>query len=244
MKILLLNIAYCTGLTGSKLDYLLNFYRFAFTPRKIQKRVLHSLKNILKKHDIDLAAFIEIDSGSIASGFKNQILELVDEKYQYYDIENKYGPKSFLPRLPFFNGKSNGFVAKTPIPFKKNFLKYGTKKILFEFNLPGDITLYTFHFSLKASERKKQFHELKRIIQSKKKIIICGDFNIFGGISEVEPLLEGTDLRVVETGPTFPSKNPKITLDIFIVSKAIEVKSVEVLTDQVISDHLPVVIEI
>ena len=82
--------------------------------------------------------------------------------------------------------------------------------------------------------------------EDKNQVIICGDFNVFKGLSELDHLVAGGNLKIIN-GPndkTFPSYKPKNVLDIFICSKNIDVAELRVLTDVKISDHLPVILEI
>lgn len=95
-----------------------------------------------------------------------------------------------------------------------------------------------------AKTRAKQFKEMKHLTKDTPNVIICGDFNIFGGLRELKPLLEDKRLHIVNTenDKTFPAHCPNKVLDIFIVSKNITVNRFNVLRDQ-FSDHLPVIFE-
>ena len=234
-KILLLNTGYLTSLNGSKKDYLLKSYRYIINSKKIQKEAIKRFKDITKKEKPDLILLIEIR--------KNQIKEIIPKNYKFYDSETKYGKNSILRKLPLFKIQCNGFISKNRLSFKKEYLKNGTKKILYIIDLPKRIKLFLFHFSLKKKVRIKQFEELENLVKNYKYKIICGDFNIYKGIDELNSLIKKADLKISNNKPTFPSFKPKKNLDIFLCSKELKIKS-KVLNNLKISDHLPVVLEI
>lgn len=241
IKILLYNTQYLLGIDGSILSYVLNFYRYIYCPHFVRKKITNKLAEIINKEKPDICCFIEMENNLIFEEFK----KLMDD-YPVYRIENKYGQRSLLRHLPFFKTKGNAFFAKNILGVKIHYLKYGTKKLVYEIHLPEDIFIFLAHFSLIAGTREKQFKEIKKMTADKNKVIICGDFNIFGGLSELDHLVSGGDLKIINSphDKTFPSYKPKNVLDIFICSKSIDVAELRVLTDVKISDHLPVILEI
>jgi endonuclease/exonuclease/phosphatase (EEP) superfamily protein YafD len=224
-KILLINLGYCTGLDGSIYDYLTKFYRFGFLPKKTEGRVIRKLKKLVE--DVDLVCMLEVK--------KEQFEKIQGD--QYGDVENKYGVGSLLRYLPFTRKNCNGFFAKRKIPYKKHYLKNGTKKLLYEIELPGGTRLVFAHFSLNSKVRRKQFKEINKMFEGSR--IVCGDFNIFKGVEEVKPLVDN-DLRIVSEEPTFPACSPRKPLDLFLCSKDLKCE-VEVL-DEVLSDHSAVLL--
>jgi len=233
-KIFLFNMGYGLGLDGSVKNYATRWYRYLHCPRNTRENILKETKKLITANKPDVCCLIEIE-GSHADFFNKDL--------PYYDITNKYGSKSVLSKLPVFNNKSNAVFSNKKYKIKRRFLKNGTKKLLYEVSLPKDITLFTTHFSLSKNIRKKQFIELKNLIKNKKKVIVCGDFNIFGGFKELDPLLSGTDLNIVGKKDTFPACNPKKAFDLFLCSKNIPVKNCKVINKR-LSDHLPVLLEL
>lgn len=231
-KILLLNIGYCLGLDGSLWKYTLHFYRYFFCSKKIKHHILNELALLIKKTNPDLCCLIEVDRGS----------KLTNRLYPFSDVELKYGKKSIMPFLPFFRGKCNGFLSKKKIPFQKHYLTRGGKKLVYELLLYGDISVFLVHLSLSSKMRKKQFEELGRLVHNKK-AIVCGDFNIWKGIKELDDFLRAHDLKMMGY-PTFPAHRPKKILDVFVYSRGLDVKKMKVLKEAKISDHLPVLLEI
>ena len=233
-KILLFNMGYGLGLDGSIKDYATKWYRYLYCPEITRKNILKKTKKLITAIKPDICCLIEIE-GPHADYF--------NKDQPYYDITNKYGSKSILSKLPVFNNKSNAVFSKKKYKIKKRFMKNGTKKLLYEVLLPKNITLFMTHFSLSKNTRKKQFKEIKNMIKNKKKVILCGDFNIFSGFKELEPLLSGTDLVIVGKNSTFPACSPKKVFDLFLCSKNIQVKNYKVINKR-LSDHLPALLEL
>lgn len=244
-KVLLLNTGYCVGLNGSPKQYLRYFHRYFFCPRRIQQRVLASIDTLIAEIKPDLCCFMELHRESKLLRRFNQLHRLINETYRYFHIANKYCETRILGRLPFFRRKSNGFLAKHPLPYRTHFFSRGGKRLIYEIILENSIHLFMAHFSLHREIRRKQFEEMAELVKSKKRVIVCGDFNIFRGFHELKPLLEAGNLKIVnqKNHATFPSCNPKKHLDLFLCSPDVPVTDVRVLKNVHISDHLPVVLE-
>ena len=233
-KILLLNFGYGTGLNGSVQNYIFSGNRYIHTSKKTQQNVLNRLNTLISEEKPDLICLIEIKKG--------QITTLLNDTYKYYDIETKYSPKSPLRNVGLFNQNSNAFISNKDVLFKKHYMKHGSKKLVYEINITDNLSIFMAHFSLKKNTRKKQFMEINNLIDTKKQTIVCGDFNIFNGVSEIKYLLSESNLKCAHNKPTFPAYKPKKSLDLFLCSKQLNINS-RVLANQ-ISDHLPVILEV
>lgn len=246
-KILFSNIGYAKGIDGSLEQHIRLFSRHFYTTLSVQQQVLAQLKEILIQEDPDICCFVEVDKGSFHSARYNQLNALIDERYPYHDITGKYGEESWLSRALFHVGKSNAFLSKSKIPFQKKYFENGTKRLIYNLELPDNIDLYFAHFSLDWKVRRKQMKEINALITaSSKYVIIMADFNIFQGFSELFPLLEGTDLEVLskEDEPTFTFHKRKLTLDLCICSKALRERASLRIINQPFSDHAALVLEI
>lgn len=245
-KILFSNLGYARGINGSLLHHLAYFSRYFYTRHIVQKRALGQLKNILDAEDPDLCCFVEIDQGSLHVGRFDQIGTLKDKLYRFHDITDKYGPQNSLRHMPFHKGKSNAFLSKNNMQFEKHYLTYGSKKLFYKINLPGDIVLFFAHFSLNRRIRSKQFNELKNHLGSHSRNIVLGDFNIMHGFSELEPLLAGTDLKIINHDKefTFRFLHRKHVLDLCLCSKEIAEKISLNIIPQPFSDHAALLVKI
>jgi hypothetical protein len=237
VKILLYNVGYCSGLTGSKKQYLTNFSRYLHTPKRVYHTIEGAIGSMVERERPDLCCFLEVhkdfDIGSAENTYKRRI------------IDNKYGLRSWLRKLPFFRKNCNAFFARTKMPFHRKFFEEGTKRLIYDINLGKGMSLIVSHFALSKRVRKKQFEELKNMVRGKMKVIICGDFNIFGGEAELRDLVRSCDLRIVNArGKTFPTVSPEKHFDLFLCSKDVPVRGWKVIKDCKVSDHLPVMLEV
>ncbi|TSC57971.1 MAG: Uncharacterized protein Greene041619_847 [Candidatus Peregrinibacteria bacterium Greene0416_19] len=237
-RILLLNAGYCTELDGSLRDYFLRFYRYLHTPRRIVRRALRSLSGLLEGQKPDLCCFVEIHEQS-------QYLPHL-QAYAYGDVENKYGIRSLLRRLPLFRHNCNGFLARKPMEFRKHYCRHGTKKLIYELELPHHVSLFLVHFALRARTRRKQCRDLAEILRQRRRVIVCGDFNTMQGDRELRDLLRSCRLRIANPphAPTFPAVRPRKALDLFLCSPGLKIKGVRVMDSIHLSDHLPVLLEL
>lgn len=237
MRILLYNVGYCTELNGSWFDYLLRSYRYLYTPRRIKRSAVQSLARMVEAHKPDVCCFVEIH--------KNMKDLPHFSAYAEYDIDSKYGLRSLLRLLPFFRKNCNGFFSRKALPFRKHYLKNGTKKLIYEIDLGNDTKLLFAHMSLRAKTRRKQFENLKKFVEKNKRVILCGDFNTFRREDDLEQFARDCNLQIMtpKTHGTFPARKPRRAIDLFLCSAAIDMRKIEVLNHVKASDHLPVMLE-
>ena len=234
-KILITNLQYGIGIDGSAKDWLLKGHRVFHLPKKIEKIFLDKFKKIIQEENPDLICINEIK--------KNQIIKLMNKKYQYHNTETKYGPEGNLrKRIPFHKHNCNATLSKHNLKIEKKFLKNGNKKLFYEINLPNNIKLSFFHFSLNKRTRQKQFQEIYELYKHHPSKIICGDFNIIYGFKELDRLIKKLDLKRAHQNPNFPASRPSRSFDLVLHSPHLQIKS-KILPD-IFSDHLAILIEI
>ncbi len=240
-KILSYNAGHCSGLNGSVPQYLAYGHRHLRTSPRVKHKVMAAIRDVLKEEAPDLCCLMEIDNYALT-----QVQATLPKQYAHFHSENKYGETSILRKVPNFAKRSTGFLSKTDLDFTKHYLKAGMKKLLYEFTIAPDLHVFLGHFALKEATRHKQFEELKEILRTKERVVICGDFNIFKGFDELQSLVSHYDLRILnsEGDKTFPSFRPRKSLDLFICSKDVNVKDFRILKDLKASDHLPVLLEL
>jgi hypothetical protein len=236
MKVLLLNLGYCSGLDGSFRDYALHGLRYLHTPERITADIEDALFQLLNREEPDVCCFLELHKKSA------MVKDL--RGYPCSDIDVKYGLKSLLRKIPFFRDNCNGFYAKHDVPYKKFYFKEGAKKLIYELEMENDLTLLFCHFSLSKHIRAKQFRELETMLKDKKRAILCGDFNIFKGTGEIEELMSSCNLRAGNLRQsTFPTVHPSKSFDQFLCTEDVRVTRCEAVKSFHGSDHLPVVLE-
>ncbi|MGE0252739.1 MAG: hypothetical protein AB7G80_03290 [Dongiaceae bacterium] len=246
-KILFSNIGYAKGIGGTLWEHICRLNRHIYCGLSVQEQALRQLKVIIDSEKPDLGCLVEIDQGSFHSAYFNQIQALMDHEYIFHDIAEKYGENSPLRKMWMHKGKSNAFLAKQEIPFQRLYFTYGTKRLVYRLTLPGDIHLFFAHFSLKRQVRIKQFQEVNTLIKNiKGEVMILADFNIFQGFKELLPLLEGTDLQILnkEEEHTFIFHRRKLALDLCICSESLAKRSALRIIKQPFSDHAALVVDI
>jgi endonuclease/exonuclease/phosphatase family metal-dependent hydrolase len=246
-KILFSNIGYARGINGCLSHHLLLAHRHVYCSPAVQEKALQQIRGLIESENPDICCFVEIDKGSFPSSNFNQLEALVNEKYAYFDIENKYAQASMLRSFALTKGKSNAFLAKQKIPFEKTYFSDGTKRLVYKIALAEGITLFFAHFSLKKKVRMRQLVQVRHMIgETSGEVIFLGDFNIMTGLEELMPLLHQNQLVLVnrEEHHTFTFHRKTLLLDLCICSKGIAARTDLKIVPQPYSDHAALVLTI
>lgn len=241
MKIIIYNIGYSTGLKGSWRDYFFKFWRYFWAPKDTIQKIIQ----LLKKQKADVICLLETDVGSLRNRFRSHVKMAADALFlPFYEHASKYGPDSWTRFFPTIRKQHDAILSRTKGAFKKHYFTSGTKKLVLEFHV-GNISIFVAHFGLlRASLRKRQMEEMTEILKKcDRPYLVCGDFNIFKGLTEVSEFIKNNALKLIETDPTFPSIKPKRHLDLILACESIQVKSAGAI-QALFSDHLPVYVEI
>ena len=246
-KILMSNLGYARGISGSLRDHLRYAHRHFYCSPEIQKRSLRQLGRLIAEEDPDICCFMEIDKGSMTSAGINQLQELVDEKYRYFDIESKYAEKSRLKSFVISRGKSNAFLAKHNFLHEKLYFSSGLKRLIYKIILRHNFTLFFAHFSLNRSMRARQILETRRLImETEGDVIFMGDFNILSGFKELDPLLESGRFMLLNQKEvaTFTLHKRRLVLDLCICSADLAHRAHLKIVPQPYSDHAALVLAV
>jgi endonuclease/exonuclease/phosphatase family metal-dependent hydrolase len=106
-----------------------------------------------------------------------------------------------------------------------------------------DFAIFLVHLSLKYRHRHLQLRRLYDLIQdTKKPVVVAGDFNTFWGVNEIYLFMKAAGLTSAnaEGLPTYPSRSPRKELDFVLYQDGIKVTRFEVPNVRH-SDHLPLV---
>ncbi|MBI1275546.1 hypothetical protein GC177_06205 [bacterium] len=245
--IMMSNIGYARDIDGSLAAHVLKSYRHLWCSSRVQQRVIGQVKTIMRHYAVDLCCLLEVDTGIPSLPYSNQHRALMDEEYRFGDAENKYLENSRLRKLPITIGKSNGFVARRDYPFQKLFFSRGTKRLIYRVQLEKGVSLYFTHFSLNNAIREAQLAELFDLAdQSPDEVILMGDFNIFGGLDEVRPLLQRRDLTLLNNPEEFTFKfhQRSMLLDLCICSNSLLGRAKLTIVPQHYSDHAALVLHL
>lgn len=205
-----------------------------------KRQLLKQLGDFLEKEKPDLCCFAEIEKNDFSAEIQQMLA-----KYPQNDIQNKYHPNGFLQNFKAFRAKGNGFFAKDVNKVSHHYFSCGIKRLIYEITLPNGVTVFMAHFSLLARVRKKQLRDMAKLVSQKENVVVCGDFNIFEGFSELDEFLRKTNLKIFnrQNEHTFPRAKPKKTLSIFLGSSKISDPNIRVIRNLPISDHLPVMLD-
>ena len=237
MKIIVYNIAYSTGLKGSLRDYFLKCWRYLWARRK----TFNKIAEFLKKQNADIICLLEVDAGSIRSRFKSQVKMLAEKLfYPFYFSRPKYHPRSITRLIPTVRKQHDAILSLKKGSFNAHYFKNGTKRLIQEF-VVDNISIFVVHLSvLRKSLRRCQLRQLSKIIQKcPRNFLVCGDFNIYKGLSEVSEFINDNALKLVTRHSTFPAFRPRKPLDLILASATLSVKAAGV-ENVPYSDHLPV----
>lgn len=238
MRLMIYNIRYATG-TGPTFHLPVPGAGYLRSSR----RALLGITEFIRRTDPDVVGLIEVDTGSIRSGMTNQA-EFVAQKLGHYSTyECKYGASSFNHRIPILRKQGNAFLAAPRVEGERfHYFPTGIKRLIIELEL-HDVCIFLVHLSIKYRHRQQQLRSLHDLLsETRKPVIVAGDFNTFWGNDELYLFMRATGLRSANSAglPSFPSRSPRAELDFVLVSDEIDVLDFQI-PDVRWSDHRPVV---
>ena len=238
MRLLLYNIRYAVG-GGASMHMPLPGAGYVLG----NQSVLPDITRFIKSVDPDIAGLIEVDTGSIRSRMVNQAEKLASDLGMNASYETKYGERSFNKILPIVRKQGNAFMAAPRVHGEKfHYFDTGIKRLIIELEME-DFAVFLVHLSLKYRHRHLQLRHLYDLIQeTKKPVIVAGDFNTFWGENEIYLFKRAAGLTSAnENGvPTYPSRSPRKELDFILYQEGIRMTAFDVPGVR-FSDHLPLV---
>jgi endonuclease/exonuclease/phosphatase family metal-dependent hydrolase len=238
LRLLVYNIRYATG-AGPAFHLPLPGAGYLRSNRK----VLTGITEFLRAEGPDIVGLIEVDTGSIRTGMVNQAEHIAQELGHYSTYQCKYGVGSINQFVPIVRKQGNAFLAAPSVTGERfHYFDTGIKRLIIELEL-DELCVFLVHLSLKFRQRQYQLRSLHDlIVQSRKPVIVAGDFNTFWGTHEIYLFMRAAGLRSANTAglPSFPARVPRIELDFILVSDEIEITDFRV-PDVRFSDHRPLV---
>jgi endonuclease/exonuclease/phosphatase family metal-dependent hydrolase len=238
MRLLLYNIRYAVG-GGASMHMPLPGAGYVLGSQSVLPEITKFVKSI----DPDIVGLIEVDTGSIRSRKVNQAEKIAGDLGMNTSYETKYGSKSLNQILPIVRKQGNAFMAAPRVHGEKfHYFDTGIKRLIIELEME-DFAVFLVHLSLKYRHRHLQLRRLYDLIEeTKKPVIVAGDFNTFWGENEIYLFMRASKLKSANTHsePTYPSRAPRTELDFILYQDGIDVTNFEI--PQVKhSDHLPLV---
>ena len=240
MRLLLYNIRYAVG-GGASMHMPLPGAGYVLGNQSVLPEITRFIKDV----DPDIVGLIEVDTGSIRSRMVNQAERIATELGMNTSYETKYGEKSINQILPIVRKQGNAFMAAERVHGEKfHYFDTGIKRLIIELEME-DFAVFLVHLSLKYRHRHLQLRHLHDLIeQTKKPVIVAGDFNTFWGENEIYLFMRAAGLKSanVDSVPTYPSRAPRKELDFVLFQDGIDVTNFEI-PDVRLSDHLPLICE-
>ena len=201
------------------------------------------ITKFVKSIDPDIVGLIEVDTGSIRSRKVNQAEKIAGDLGMNTSYETKYGSKSLNKILPIVRKQGNAFMAAPRVHGEKfHYFDTGIKRLIIELEMES-FAVFLVHLSLKYRHRHLQLRRLHDLIEdTKKPVIVAGDFNTFWGENEIYLFMRASRLMSANTHsePTYPSRAPRKELDFILYQDGIDVTNFEIPKVKH-SDHLPLV---
>ena len=251
VRLICYNIEYCEGIVGKWYQYL-EFWKTLHAPKQLKLELVMALKRM----NPDILALVEVDTGSIRAGLKDEVEFISHELKMNNFIEKiKYPISGWLKLfhyVPILDKQANAVISKYDFSdVKYHVFHEGTKRMVIEvtINCPKPVTLLIAHLALGKSARAAQIKELINIVNGiSNPVILMGDFNTFNGEAEIEELLAKTHLNdkisldLEDVHLTEPAWHPSKRLDYILNSSKIKINKYNVLKFPY-SDHLPLMID-
>ena len=238
MRLLLYNIRYAVG-GGASMHMPIPGAGYVLG----NQAVLPEITRFIKSVDPDVVGLIEVDTGSIRSRNVNQAEKIAADLGMNTSYETKYGDRSLNQLLPIVRKQGNAFMAAPRVHGEKfHYFDTGIKRLIIELEM-DDFAIFLVHLSLKYRHRHLQLRRLYDLIQeTKKPVVVAGDFNTFWGENEIYLFMKAAGLTSANTDslPTYPSRAPRKELDFVLYQDGIKVTDFRV-PEVRHSDHLPLV---
>ena len=204
---------------------------------------LERITEFIKAQKPDVVGLVEVDTGSIRTQKVNQA-ESIGRALGHYSVyQCKYGEASINHLLPIVRKQGNAFLAAPHVHGERfHYFNKGIKRLTIELELE-ECSIFLVHLSLKYRHRQEQLHALHDlVIESRKPVLIAGDFNTFWGGHEIYLFMKATGLRSANSKslPSYPSSSPRKELDFVLYGEGIEIQSFTIPTVPY-SDHLPLI---
>jgi len=254
VKILSCNAGYLLDYDGSLREYALKPHRGLLGSDDAEQRATKRLADVIADERPDVVCLLEVDQGSMRTVTEGQVArlaEMLTERGLDYHAraDAKYGDGNVLGNLPVLSHLSNGLLVRDDLDatIEAHYLDTGPKRLVTEVVLDG-LSVFGVHLAMSGRGRRKQLDEIAAIVAERDRVVVCGDFNAYDGLEEIEAALGETGLLLHNPGETVPKRpldtivSETRTLDFFLASPDITVTRCDVIDVQV-SDHRPVVLE-
>ncbi|WP_144392638.1 endonuclease/exonuclease/phosphatase family protein [Pleionea sediminis] len=225
---------------GGFSDYLKKSWRHVL-PHSGRHINLAKIAELVKNYDV--VALQEVDAGSLRSSFINQVEYIAEHAgFPHWHVQRNRNLASIAAH-------ANGLLSKLPA------------ELVVDHSLPGlipgrgalqvsfgsgdqSLVVVVAHLALSRKAQIKQIEYIAESVREHPYFVIMGDMNCEPAWlhAELKKFNINTQL-VAYPQPTYPSWNPRRSIDQILISDNLEVAEFRVLPE-IISDHLPVAMDI
>ena len=241
MRLLLYNIRYAAGI-GMRFHFPVPYSGYV----KHTNNHFYKIVDFIKSVNPDIIGLIEVDSGSFRSEKSNQAEIIAREINHRYVYESKYSMNSMAQKVPVMNKQGNAILTSREIKtWQFRYFRKGIKRLVIELELEA-FTIFLVHLSLKLRHRQHQLQDLQLMVKdTKRPVIVAGDFNALRGEYEVQSFLDVTGLNNVngQGTPSHPSRCPRRQLNYILCSPDIRATGFQVPKIK-LSDHAPLICDL
>lgn len=193
--------------------------------------------------DFDIVGLQEVDCGSLRSGFINQAKYISDHAgFEWW----KHQPNR---KVGVIAHAGNAVLSRfTPHRVEEHRLPGaipGRGAMILRFGAGSNaLEVVVLHLALGRRARQQQLRYIAQLLRGKPNVVVMGDLNAGPDSREVREFQNDSGLVLPSSRPvTFPSWQPRRSIDHILVSRSIEVIDYRVM-DSRVSDHLPLAIEL
>lgn len=243
------------ALPGARLRLLSFNVQAGIGTQKFHQYVTHSWRHIVPHsnsvsnldhisevvRDYDIVALQELDTGSLRSGFVNQLRHIAqrgDFPWWHQQVNRDLG------RLGQF---SNGILSRfAPFTIEDHRLPGppGRGAVIARYGNPDNpLVVVGLHLALGERVRNRQLDYVCDLVEKDKHIVVMGDLNLPAERLRHSPLARLGLQDITEPLLTYPSWRPDRHIDHILATPSLRIEKLEVL-DCTLSDHRPVAMEV
>ena len=248
IRILSSNVGYTRGLSGSFSDQVLRAYRHVYTRRSVRSAAVAEIRGLVEATRPHVVGLLEVDRKLASGTTPDRLLSALAQTHPHGDVANKYFAGHGGRLVPVLGRNCNAFCSTNPLPFERVYLASGMKRLVHKISLTPRLTLFLAHFSLRRAVRRRQFADLRGLVDATPgDHVVMGDFNVFTGFDELDPLLSGSSSLVLlnhHATTTHRFHRTHRVLDLCLCSRRLRSRTVLDVIDQPFSDHSALLLRI
>ena len=238
LKILSFNMQAAIG-TQRYHEYVTRSWRHLYSGKTPYQQLDDIAKLIGAYH---IVALQEVDGGSLRSGFVNQLAYLATQvgfEFWHQQVNRNLGQLG-----QFSNGLLASFIPYSVENHRLPGLKGRGAMVMFCGHPSEPLVVVGMHLALSRKAQNLQLDYVHRLVDEFDHVIVMGDLNCNSEHLSESHLAKSGLIHASLGHPSYPSWKPTKEIDHILVSPSIRINSIRTLQDVMLSDHLPIEIDI